>query len=670
MTRRSGDGVRGRRLRARPAPEHRAARTTRRTSLENDLTAQLGAFAATWPSLKPPVSNRTHCIVWSDWAIAAEGGAPPRHPLRHELLLQGPAGLGAQARPDDGLRLPAALRRPRRLDDRRLPGDDAGHRRDRRDASDDRRRSTRCSTTRSARSSTGASSPSSCTRDSATTRRLNDLVADAQRPRRAGGLAPRRCSTGSTAATARRSANIALQRRTSSVLADARNAEGARPRGDAARALGTGPLSQLTRDGQPVSWKRRTVKGVDYVVFDGTAGAYTATYANDTTRAGDHRASPRRPTARATRPSSWTTDEPSTSLVEYGRTTALGNESVGHRARSRSTASSSAACSPDTTYRFRVTSADSAGNTASSPPPVARDASRRRRARSSTRRTAEFAAGTQQRARCAGQTLDGLDGEVQLQPAVGDEFDGGARCSGCVDEPCVQPGGTVVARGRGARRPTARVAHTTGVLRPRRGRSSSRRRSEPVNDQAVGFGNDLTDYPMAAFTTGNDGDPSGSTPGAAPGPARRTRRRCPARRLGVPHRFRIEWRPSTVELLRRTACGSRSTLRRHHRRPAAPGLQRLRALRRERRRSTGCAWAATPRPARSRRACSTAARARTTGRRSRRSARCPTGTAIAFETRSGGDVGAGRELVGVAAGRRRRRDREPGRALHPVPRDA
>ena len=45
----------------------------------------------------------------------------------------------------------------------------------------------------------------------------------------------------------------------------------------------SGPLSRLTRDGQPVSWKRRTVKGVDYVVFDGTAGAYAATYANDTT---------------------------------------------------------------------------------------------------------------------------------------------------------------------------------------------------------------------------------------------------------------------------------------------------------------------------------------------------------------------------------------------------
>ena len=47
----------------------------------------------------------------------------------------------------------------------------------------------------------------------------------------------------------------------------------------------------------------------------------------------------------------------------------------------------------------------------------------------------------------------------------------------------------------------------------------------------------------------------------------------------------------------------------------------------------------------------------------------PTGSGIAFETRSGGTSRPDAELVGVAAGRRRRRDRKPGGALHPVPRD-
>jgi hypothetical protein len=37
-------------------------------SLNSDLTGQLQDFHAKWPSLSDPVTNRTHCIVWSDWA--------------------------------------------------------------------------------------------------------------------------------------------------------------------------------------------------------------------------------------------------------------------------------------------------------------------------------------------------------------------------------------------------------------------------------------------------------------------------------------------------------------------------------------------------------------------------------------------------------------------------
>ena len=41
-------------------------------SIESTFTSQLGAFAADWPNLPKPVSNRTHCIVWSDWATQAK----------------------------------------------------------------------------------------------------------------------------------------------------------------------------------------------------------------------------------------------------------------------------------------------------------------------------------------------------------------------------------------------------------------------------------------------------------------------------------------------------------------------------------------------------------------------------------------------------------------------
>lgn len=41
-------------------------------SLENFYATQLSAFAAEYPSLSPQVSNRTHCVAWSDWSTQAK----------------------------------------------------------------------------------------------------------------------------------------------------------------------------------------------------------------------------------------------------------------------------------------------------------------------------------------------------------------------------------------------------------------------------------------------------------------------------------------------------------------------------------------------------------------------------------------------------------------------
>jgi hypothetical protein len=37
-------------------------------SLQNTFSTQLSAFASGWPGLRSPATNRTHCLVWSDWA--------------------------------------------------------------------------------------------------------------------------------------------------------------------------------------------------------------------------------------------------------------------------------------------------------------------------------------------------------------------------------------------------------------------------------------------------------------------------------------------------------------------------------------------------------------------------------------------------------------------------
>ncbi len=42
-------------------------------SLNNNFATDLGNFAGTYPSVPAPVSNRYHCIAWSDWATGAKG---------------------------------------------------------------------------------------------------------------------------------------------------------------------------------------------------------------------------------------------------------------------------------------------------------------------------------------------------------------------------------------------------------------------------------------------------------------------------------------------------------------------------------------------------------------------------------------------------------------------
>ena len=77
-------------------------------------------------------------------------------------------------------------------------------------------------------------------------------------------------------------------------------------------------LTALTKNGTPVSFEAKTIKGVAYAAFDSQAGDYLASYASDATA----------PliTSLSAIPSSgsavisWSTDEPASSLVEYGVT--------------------------------------------------------------------------------------------------------------------------------------------------------------------------------------------------------------------------------------------------------------------------------------------------------------------------------------------------------------
>jgi hypothetical protein len=126
-----------------------------------------------------------------------------------------------------------------------------------------------------------------------------------------------------------------------------------------------GTLQAMTRDGSALSYTREVIKGVDYAFFPATAGAYTASYAADTTA----------PTISAVSATAafdgsatvtWTTNEPSDSRVDYGTTTALG-QSATDGALVTAHSLRLTGLTPGTTYNYRVRSADGAGNATTSP---------------------------------------------------------------------------------------------------------------------------------------------------------------------------------------------------------------------------------------------------------------------------------------------------------------
>jgi hypothetical protein len=125
------------------------------------------------------------------------------------------------------------------------------------------------------------------------------------------------------------------------------------------------PLVAVTRGGVAVPHAIQTLKGVAYAVFAAEPGTYQASYTIDTTPPVISSVSAT-PAANGTATVQWATDEPSTSLVQYGTAPAsltLSSSSALLLTAHDVTLTGLAA---NTTYYYRVTSADGAGNSASS----------------------------------------------------------------------------------------------------------------------------------------------------------------------------------------------------------------------------------------------------------------------------------------------------------------
>ncbi len=131
----------------------------------------------------------------------------------------------------------------------------------------------------------------------------------------------------------------------------------------------SGDLFGITRDGQTVSFSSRTIKGVAYAMVAASTGDYEATYgipAPDTTPPTITNVAAA-PATDGTAAISWHTDEASTSRVQFGTSPASLTGDVIDGARVTDHGMSLTGLAAGTTYYYRVTSVDAAGNAATSP---------------------------------------------------------------------------------------------------------------------------------------------------------------------------------------------------------------------------------------------------------------------------------------------------------------
>jgi hypothetical protein len=154
---------------------------------------------------------------------------------------------------------------------------------------------------------------------------------------------------------------------------------------------------------------------------------------------------------------------------------------------------------------------------------------------------ADFGAGTPGADTAVGASGDGADGEVQLHPAVGEEFGGGALPGDWFATPWESGGGATVSGGslhvNGAR------SGTNGAFGPgRTAEFSGTFAAAPF--QHIGFGVDYNDPPWAMFSTGGGSLAVGLYARTA-GPST-TNTAIPGVDPTVPHRYRIVWKAASI----------------------------------------------------------------------------------------------------------------------------
>ncbi len=304
-----------------------------------------------------------------------------------------------------------------------------------------------------------------------------------------------------------------------------------------------GQLSVVRRGGSPIPTTLRTIKGVEYAFFEALPGNYTAAYATaDTTPPAISNADAQAASG-GTATVSWRTDELADSRVDYGTTPSslTGSEQRSERVTDHTVGLTG--LSPGTTYYYRLRSTDAAGNAASFPLAAAPPLSFTTPPTTTTgavtdTSTADFAAG---QVGAGTQLAETADGELTLRPTVGEEFRGTSLPSGWLTNLWSAPGRTSVSGGAlsvdGASFGTSQLFGA--------GRSVefvATFANGPY--QHAGFGVDFNNQPQwAIFSTKGGGGLYARTNN---GGSQQETQLAAGGLIGSPHRYRIDWTPTAV----------------------------------------------------------------------------------------------------------------------------
>ncbi len=296
-----------------------------------------------------------------------------------------------------------------------------------------------------------------------------------------------------------------------------------------------GSLVGILTGGVPIDYTIETIKGVGYARFFVSSGStYQARYGVDNVGPAI--------SALTVTPSStsaswtWHTNEPATTKITYGISPTALVFTATVAGLDTSHAITVTGLASETTYYYRVTSADALNNSTSAPTPNGTFATGPPVPFSLVDSTAaDFSAGT----RDAALTIGNInDGELLLLPTAGAEFTGTSLPTGWTVTPWA-PGGTANVGG-------GQVAVDGALLGTASSfNSGSLEFVATFSGQAfehVGIGIDFNDPPWAFFSTREGGALYARTHNGSAS----TDTVIPTSLLGAPHRFRIDWTATSV----------------------------------------------------------------------------------------------------------------------------